>query len=52
MEKGGGTEHEAEKTPQLSEKSVVTASFCLSLARLSPVFSYNGLLLEMAVSLW
>lgn len=26
MENGGGTEREAEKTPQLLEKSVVTAS--------------------------
>lgn len=32
MEKGGETEREAEKTSQLSEKPVGTASFCLSLA--------------------
>lgn len=44
MEKGGETEREAEKN--------VSASFCLLLAHLSPVFSYNGFLLETTVSLW
>lgn len=51
MEKGEA-EREAGKTSQLSEESVVTACFCLSLAHLSPVFNYNGLLLEIAASLW
>lgn len=43
-------EREAEKTSQLSEKSVATAYFCLLLAHLSPVSRYNGLLLEIAVA--